>query len=176
MWEKRQLSFGGDGDSCVMKCMKVFSSFHTSPLDILLSHIPKMTMFNVSLPSSNWVDCFFLPLELQYVVCKMLCMLLSYSKVICWSLKLCFQWVIFFCQWKSFTYLKTITTKRQTWLTLKDINHKDKQNSKPSILQMLDICYHMYHKRTVQNGTLQSITLFRKRNMHNSLKLHSNSA
>jgi len=76
------LSFGGDGDSCVMKCMKVFSSLHTSPSDVLSSHIPKMTMYLMfQFPQAIGLIG-FLPLELQYVVCKMLCMLLSNSKAV----------------------------------------------------------------------------------------------
>lgn len=34
------LNFGGDGDSHLMKCIKVSSTFNPSPSDPLLAHIP----------------------------------------------------------------------------------------------------------------------------------------
>ena len=49
------LSFGGDGDSHIMKCMRVSSSFCAPPLDPL-SHIPATTLLDSFVIPDGWTD------------------------------------------------------------------------------------------------------------------------
>ena len=57
------LSFGGDGDSRVMKGMKVSSLFNASPSDLasdlLLTHIPSTTLLDSFIIPDGWADWFY---------------------------------------------------------------------------------------------------------------------
>ena len=121
------LSFGGDGDSRIMKCMKVFSSFHISPSDPLLRHIPAMTMFNISFPSSKWADWFFATgnaiccvQDVVHVAVKLKSRLLKPQIVLPMG--------NFFASGNHLHTLRQSLQKDKHGLRLKDINHKDKQN------------------------------------------------
>ena len=54
------LSFGGDGDSHLMKSMKVSSSFNAPPSDPLLTHIPSTTLLDSSIIPKGWADWFYI--------------------------------------------------------------------------------------------------------------------
>ena len=107
-----------------MKCMKVFSFFHSSLSDLLLSHIPAMTMFNVSFPSSKWADWFFATgnticcvQDAVHVAVKLKSHLLKPQIVLPMGNFL-----------PASHTLRLPLQKDKHGLRLKDINHKDKQN------------------------------------------------
>ena len=53
------LSFGEDGDSRIMKCMKVSSYFNTPPSEPLLVHVSSADLVKPLPVPDAWVDWFF---------------------------------------------------------------------------------------------------------------------
>ena len=152
------LSFGGDGDSRVMKCMKVFSSFHSSPSDLLLSHIPAMTMFNVILPSSEWADWFFATgnaiccvQDVVHVAVKLKSRLLKPQIVLPMG--------NFFASGNHLHTLRLSLQKDKHGLRLKDINHKDKQNFQ-AVINITNAGHLLSHVPQA-NGTKQYIEIIK---------------
>ena len=125
------LSFGGDGDSRVMKGMKVSSSFNTSPSDLasdpLLTHIPSTSLLDSFIIPDGWADWFYTTRnaisfvqDIVHVAVKLKSRLLKPQIVLPMG--------NFFASSNHLHALRSTFQKDKHGLRLKDVNHKDKQN------------------------------------------------
>lgn len=146
------LSFGADGDSRLMKCMKIFSTFepssHSMPTNNISSTIPTI-----------WKNWFHIqPINIAYVQDTIHLAVKLKSHLLKPNIAL---------QMGDYTatgsHLHALTTKFQKdqhGLRLRDINHKDKKIFRLlETLQQLHICCLTYLRVMPQNATL-SLLIF----------------
>ena len=122
------VSFGGDGDSRIMKCMKVSSTLFTQQYDPYAVCIPSDNLYNAtSAIPNNWAEWFFttdsVPCFVQdtvHVAVKLKSRLLKPQIVLPMG--------NYFADSHHLHTLRSLYGKDKHGLRLKDVNHKDKQN------------------------------------------------
>jgi len=122
------VSFGGDGDSRIMKCMKVSSRLFNMQCDPFTACVPSDNLYNATptIPNS-WMEWFFatdgVPCFVQdtvHVAVKLKSRLLKPQIVLPIG--------NYFVDCNHLHTLRSLYGKDKHGLRLKDINHKDKQN------------------------------------------------